>query len=59
MACGCSKGRVGVTGESGPNSVYIFTDPTTGREVSFQTQYEAEYAKMRAGGGAIRVEQKV
>lgn len=58
MACGCSKGRVGITGESGPDSVYIFTDPNTGREKTFRTQYEAKYEQMRAGGGSIRVEQK-
>lgn len=55
MACGCSKGR-SISGEPGPNAKYIFTDPTTGREYTYNTAYEAKYAKLRAGGGSIRVE---
>jgi|JI10StandDraft_1071094.scaffolds.fasta_scaffold62132_6 hypothetical protein len=55
MACGCSKGSIGTPG---PGSVYIYTSPT-GQQSSWPTKYEAEYAKLRSGGGgSIRVEAK-
>ena len=58
MACGCSKGN-SVSATGGQELVYIFTDPTSGRQFTYRSKYEAEYAKMRAGGGGnIRTEVK-
>lgn len=55
MACGCSKGSISTPGSG---SVYIYTSPT-GQQSSWPTKYEAEYAKLRSGGGgSIRVEAK-
>lgn len=58
MACSCSKGN-GISSSGATPSVYIFTDPVTGRQTTYATHYEAKYAKLRAGNaGNIRVEAK-
>lgn len=58
MPCGCSKGN-SVSAAGGAELVYIFTDPDTGRQFTYRTKYEAEYANMRVGNrGNVRQEVK-
>lgn len=59
MACGCSKGNgLGVASAGGVEVKYVYTDPR-GRQFSYDTKYEANYAQMREGGGGnIRTEPK-
>jgi hypothetical protein len=58
MACGCSKGN-SISASGSAESVYIFTDPNTGKQTTYRSMYEAKYAQAMAGGGGnIRAEAK-
>ena len=57
MGCGCGGSRGNV--QADVEVQYIFTNPDTGRQETYRTSYEAEYANMRVGGrGNIRTEPK-
>lgn len=54
MACACSKGRSTNPGAGQPaGAKFVHTDPTTGKQTTYGSVYEAQFAQLKAGGGAI------
>jgi hypothetical protein len=57
MGCGCGKGSSISATEVATE--YVFTHPDTGRQTTYRTKYEAEYANLRVGGrGTITAQPK-